>query len=68
MGSLAFSFLGGELKRVDMNASRTGSSATVYFELPNLRRYQIPTFEPNDQEEPRRLDSFVSGFQLGKDS
>src|SRR3981081_842579 len=29
--------LGGELKRVDMNASRTGSSETVYFELTDLR-------------------------------
>ena len=32
MGSLTFQFLGGDLKRVDMNASETGSSETVYFE------------------------------------
>src|SRR5882672_3683328 len=28
-----FHFLGGDLKRLDMNVSRTGSSTTVYFEL-----------------------------------
>jgi hypothetical protein len=31
-----FQFLGGELKRVDMNASRMGSSEIVYFELTDL--------------------------------
>ena len=36
-GFTDFQFLGGELKRVDMNASRTGSSETVYFELTDLR-------------------------------
>jgi hypothetical protein len=37
VGSLTFSFLGGELKRVDMNANRMASSEIVYFELTDLR-------------------------------
>jgi uncharacterized cupredoxin-like copper-binding protein len=44
MGFTDFLFLGGELRRVAMNASRTGSSATVYFELPDLRCREIVTF------------------------
>src|SRR6267142_2685520 len=36
-GFTNFQFLGGEPKRVDMNASRMGSSETVYFELNGLR-------------------------------
>ena len=42
-------FLGGELKRVDVNGSRTGSLATVYFEPPDLRRYPIATFKPRQE-------------------
>ena len=36
-GFTNFQFLGGDLKRVDMNAGRTGSSETVYVELTDLR-------------------------------
>src|SRR5439155_8872274 len=36
-GFTNFQFLGGELRQVDMNASRTGSSETVYFGLTDLR-------------------------------
>jgi hypothetical protein len=36
-GFTDFQFLGGDLKRVDMNAGRTGSSETVYVELTDLR-------------------------------
>jgi hypothetical protein len=52
-GFTNFLFLDGELKRVDMNASRTGSSATVYFELRDLHRFQIATFEPRSGMRPR---------------
>ena len=36
-GFTNFQFLGGDLKRVDMNAGRMGSSETVYVELTDLR-------------------------------
>jgi hypothetical protein len=38
-----------------MNASRTRRSATIYFELPDLRRYRIAVFEPRSGMSPRRL-------------
>jgi len=64
-------FLGGELKRVDMNASRMGSSATVYFELPDLLPLPDCHVRTTIMNEPRRLDSFVPVFQserIHKDS
>jgi hypothetical protein len=39
-GFTNFQFMGGDLKRVDMNAGRTGSSETVYFELTDLRLHK----------------------------
>src|SRR5260370_15102056 len=38
-----------------MNPSRTQSSAIIYFDLPNFRRYQIATFEPRSGLSPESL-------------
>ena len=71
MGLTNFQFLDGDLKRVDLNASRMGSSATVYFELPDLLPLPDCHVRTTIMNEPRRLDSFVSVFQserIHKDS
>jgi len=39
-GFTNFQFLDGDLKGFDMNAGRTGSSETVYFELTDLRLHK----------------------------
>ncbi len=53
-GFTNFQFLGGDLKRVDMNAGRMGSSETVYVELTDLRIHKrdfrlgsIASFSPS---------------------
>ncbi len=49
VGFTYFQLPSGELRRVDMNPSRTGSSAIIYFDLAELRRYQIATLEPRSE-------------------
>src|SRR5712691_4493520 len=46
-----------------MNPSRTGSSAIIYCELPDLRRYQIATFEPRLVSRPSRGSISVEADQ-----
>jgi hypothetical protein len=49
LGFTNFQFVGGELKRVGMNASRTGSSATVYSSFPIFAATRLP-HSNHDQE------------------
>ena len=59
-GFTNFQFLGGDLKRVDMNAGRTGSSETVYVELTDLRIHKRDFRLGSDSEVRRRNRDFRS--------